>query len=199
MRTFATFLIAGWAGFVVMALELLAGRYLNPYFGGSVMVWGGIICLFLVTLALGYITGGSLSKMAPTVRMLAVFLFAAAALIMPAYAQAQAILVWVFTQVQHPGWGALVAALGLFGGASYVLGMVPPYALRLLVSQTQTSGSTAGWLYFAGTLGSAGGTILTAFYLVLWFTLPQILLGLIGVSVLIGLFGFFVASGDDGY
>ncbi|MFO7325020.1 MAG: glycosyl transferase, partial [Pseudomonadota bacterium] len=40
----------------------------------------------------------------------------------------------------------------------------------------------AGQLYFVSTFGSAGGTILTSFYLVLWFEVNTIILGMIAIS-----------------
>jgi MFS family permease len=198
MRSFVTFLIVGWAGFMVMALELLCGRYLPAYFGGTLNVWGALICVFLLALSLGYLTGGNLSRLSPNVRMLGVFLFAAAAFLIPAYAQAETILGWVFTRILHPGYGAMVATMGLFGGAAYLLGMVTPYAMRLLVRNEAESGSTAGWLYFTGTIGSAAGTIFTSFYAVMWFTREQMLLGIMAISVVIGLLTFFIAHSDDG-
>jgi hypothetical protein len=41
-------------------------------------------------------------------------------------------------------------------------------------------------LYFVSTFGSAAGTLLTSFYLVLWLEVNQILLGLLLLSVAIG-------------
>jgi hypothetical protein len=42
------------------------------------------------------------------------------------------------------------------------------------------------------TFGSAAGTILTSFYLVLYFEINQIVWTMIGISSLMGLFSFFV-------
>ena len=53
MRRFFIFLIAGWSGFFVMAIELLSGRILAPNFGNSIYVWGGVITVFMLALALG--------------------------------------------------------------------------------------------------------------------------------------------------
>ena len=46
---------------------------------------------------------------------------------------------------------------------------------------------SAGVLYFVSTFGSAAGTILTSFYMVLWFEVNQIFIGMIVVSFLLGL------------
>ena len=49
------YLVAGWSGFFVMALELLGGRLLAPYFGSSIYVWGAIITVFMLALSIGYL------------------------------------------------------------------------------------------------------------------------------------------------
>ncbi len=46
------------SGFLIMAAEMLGGRILAPWFGGSVYVWGSIISTFLIALSLGYLVGG---------------------------------------------------------------------------------------------------------------------------------------------
>ena len=56
------YLIAGWSGFFVMALELLGGRLLAPYFGSSIYVWGAIITVFMLALSVGYLAGGYWSR-----------------------------------------------------------------------------------------------------------------------------------------
>jgi len=75
----------------------------------------------------------------------------------------------------------------LFFVPTFFSGMVSPYAVRLLVQDRQSSGRHAGQLYFVSTFGSAAGTILTSFYLVLLFEVNTILLGLMMVSMALGL------------
>jgi len=52
-------------------------------------------------------------------------------------------------------------------------------------------------LYFVSTFGSAVGTICTSFYLVLWFEINQIFIGMIAVSVLIGLVAVLLGGLHD--
>ena len=49
------------SGFIIMAIELLGGRILAPYFGSSIYVWGSIITVFMLSLSIGYLLGGRLS------------------------------------------------------------------------------------------------------------------------------------------
>ncbi len=86
-----------------------------------------------------------------------------------------------------PRYGSLLASSLLFFVPTAISGAVSPYAVRLLVSSLHGSGKSAGSLYFVSTFGSAAGTILTSFYLVLLFEVNAILLGMMAVSVGLGL------------
>ena len=65
--------------------------------------------------------------------------------------------------------------------------MVSPYSVRLLVENTNHSGHVAGRLYFVSTLGSALGTLVTSFYLVLYFEVNQILGSMVLILVVGGI------------
>ena len=69
--------------------------------------------------------------------------------------------------VPDPRFGSLLSAVALFFVPTFFSGMVSPYAVRLLVQDRNSSGRHAGQLYFVSTFGSAAGTLLTSFYLVL--------------------------------
>jgi MFS family permease len=188
------FLIAGWSGFLVMAIELLSGRILAPNFGNSIYVWGGVITVFMLALSIGYLLGGRWSLYDPTLPRLASILIVGAVATIPVIFLADPILDWLFDQVQDPRYGSLASATLLFFIPTAIAGMVSPYAVRLLVDESQRSGHFAGLLYFVSTFGSAAGTILTSFYLVLYFEINQILAGLIGISLILGLFAIFFGN-----
>ncbi|MGB1617901.1 MAG: hypothetical protein ACPG9T_15785, partial [Pseudomonadales bacterium] len=71
---------------------------------------------------------------------------------------------------------------------------IAPYSVRLMVNNTERSGQVAGGLYFISTLGSALGTLLTSFYLVLWFEMNTILLTMVTVLILAGALAFTLGS-----
>ncbi len=87
--------------------------------------------------------------------------------------------------IPAPRFGSLTAAALLFFIPTFFSGMVSPYCVRLLVDAKESSGRSAGLLYFVSTFGSAAGTILTSFYLVLWFDVNLILIGMIAISLLL--------------
>ena len=169
-----------------MAIELLGGRLLAPTFGSSVYVWGAIITVFMLALSLGYLAGGRFSLHAPSVRRLGILLVAAAITALPLLFVVETLLDAVATGIADPRFGSLVAATLLFFVPTFVSGMISPYAVRLLVRDQATSGRHAGQLYFVSTFGSAAGTLLTSFYLVLLLEVNQILLTMVAISTLIG-------------
>lgn len=185
-RNPALYLAAGWSGFFVMGVELLGGRLMAPYFGSSIFVWGALIAVFMAALAVGYLIGGQLSLRTPTLTGLGVLLMAEALLALPIVFSGDAAFDALSFAIEDPRYGALLAALLMFGAPTLFSGMVSPYAVRLLIRDLERSGQSAGRLYFASTLGSAGGTILTTFYLVLLFEIDTIVLGLIAISFAIG-------------
>jgi hypothetical protein len=181
------YLIAGWSGFFVMAIELLAGRLLAPYFGSSIYVWGAIITVFMLALSLGYLAGGRASLSAPSLRRLAILLLIAAAATVPVLLFGDPLLESLSSALGDPRFGSLLSAALLFFLPTFVSGMISPYAVRLLVADRASAGHHAGKLYFVSTFGSAAGTILTSFYLVLYLEVNQIVLLMLGVSVLLGI------------
>jgi len=188
------FLIAGWSGFFVMAVELLSGRILAPNFGNSIYVWGGIITIFMLALSIGYLIGGRLSTRKPSLKKLSIILMVAAASTTPVVLMGDTVLDRIFTLIQDPRYGSLISATILFFLPTMISGIISPYAVRLLVTESSQSGHFAGLLYFVSTFGSAAGTILTSFYLVLYFELNHIFWTMIGISLLISAFSFFVGQ-----
>ena len=178
--------IAGWSGFYVMLVELLSGRLIAPSFGSSIYVWGSVIFVFMLGLAIGYLLGGIYSRYSPSVRRLCGILIVSALTTLPTLMFGTAFLDFMFNTITDPRFGSLVTCLGLFLVPTIFAGMVSPYAIRIIVKNKESSGHDAGYLYFVSTLGSSLGTLLTAFYLVLLFEVNTILMVAISISVILG-------------
>ena len=190
MKTVAVYVLAFGGGFVIMSLELLGGRVLAPYFGGSIYVWGSIITVFMLALSAGYLLGGYLSLRRPNLHKLGLVLLLAGVLVCPLVLLAEPAMAWIFDRVEDPRYGSLLACLVLFMPPTIILGMISPYAVRLLVKATEESGRVAGTLYFVSTFGSALGTLGTSFYFVLWFELNTIVAMLAAALVLLACLAF---------
>jgi hypothetical protein len=179
------YLIAGWSGYFVMGIELLGGRLLAPYFGSSIYVWGAIITVFMLALSLGYLCGGRASLHAPSLRRLTFILLAAALTTAPILIYGDALLDRLSASIGDPRFGSLAGATLLFFVPTLICGMVSPYAVRLLVADLRDAGERVGKLYFVSTFGSAAGTLLTSFYLVLYLEVDQIIGLMLAISVLV--------------
>ena len=181
--------IAGWSGFYVMLVELLSGRLIAPSFGSSIYVWGSVIFVFMLGLAIGYLLGGIYSQHNPNVRKLCGILMAGALTTLPTLLFGTAILDFMFDAIRDPRFGSLTTCLALFLVPTIFAGMVSPYAIRIIVKNKESSGHDAGYLYFISTIGSSLGTLMTAFYLVLLFEINTILLVAISISLVLGALG----------
>ncbi|MEO8314694.1 MAG: fused MFS/spermidine synthase [Pseudomonadota bacterium] len=179
------YLIAFWSGFFVMGVELLGGRLLAPNFGSSIYVWGALITIFMLALSLGYLAGGRYSLHKPCMPKLGMLLAAAALTSLPVLPLSGITLENLAIAIPDPRFGSLTGAAMLFFVPTFFSGMVSPYCVRLLVDSEESSGRRAGQLYFVSTFGSAAGTILTSFYLVLWLELNMIILTMIAISVVL--------------
>lgn len=192
LRTATVCLLAFTGGFTIMAVELLGGRMLAPFFGSSIHVWGSIITVFMLSLSMGYLVGGRMSLHRPSLTRFAALFLVGAVVLYPLMLSADGIMEWVFEHVEDPRYGSLAAALLLFTVPTVMLGMISPYSVILLVRHRRESGRVAGMLYFMSSLGSALGTLGTSFYLVLWFEVNTILVMLSLGLLACGLVGILV-------
>jgi spermidine synthase len=154
------------AGVVLMGLEIAGSRVLAPHFGNSVFVWGSLISVFLIALAVGYYIGGRLADRQPSMRLLGAILVAAAiwifAIASTGHAACEAVWNGGFGLVTGP----IVAATILFLPPSIALGVASPFAVRMAATSLGSVGQTAGTLYALSTVGSIIGTLLTTFGLI---------------------------------
>lgn len=185
--------LAFCAGFAIMCFELLGGKLLAPYFGSSVYVWGSIITVFMLALSIGYLIGGKYSLYKPSIFKYAFIFITAAMSIIPTVVFSEVIMDYVFSLVEDPRYGSLFASMLLFFVPTIVMGMIAPYSVRILTESKHSSGQTAGFLYFVSTLGSAIGTIVTSFYLVLWLERDQILWLTFAIMFVAGLSALLVS------
>ncbi len=176
--------VAFVSGFCIMTVEMLGARIMAPYFGGSVSVWGSIITVFMLALALGYLIGGRLSTRNPNALVFASFYVSAALSSLPIILFADTIMRPIFLAVEDARYGSLLASIVMFSVPTTLLGMISPYSVRLLVEREEHSGQMAGLLFFVSTIGSAAGTLGTSFYFVLWFEVNRILWGAVAALLI---------------
>ncbi|MEE9263868.1 MAG: fused MFS/spermidine synthase [Vicinamibacteria bacterium] len=150
-------------GAAILALEILASRYMLPVFGTSIFVWGAILSITLISLAVGYQWGGALGDQLPKphLRLVRHILISAG---------------WI---AALPLWGTLFLRLGLSTGALLgpivVTAVLFAFPLTLLATTVPLAfgsalqegepgpGKTLGSLFAISTAGSVLGALVTAY------------------------------------
>ena len=157
------------SGMTSLALEMCASRLLGAYFGTSLFIWGSLIGLILLYLMIGYFLGGRLADRYPQPRVLCGITALAALSIMMIPFVCENILAGSVTGLAQVSVslfaGSLIGTLLLFAIPVTLLGLVSPFAVRIITREVKESGRISGSLYAISTVGS----ILGAFLPVLWF------------------------------
>ena len=167
-RKAAIIFLACFSGWFVMQLEMLGARILTPYFGSAVyVVMGSVIGVFLLSLSVGYILGGRLSKTTHSRRTLGMNLAGAGAWLILLPFLVEPVCDRVIAMGFDDKWGSLLASAILFTVPIALLGTVSPAAVRWLTQEAGESGLNAGLVLAFSTAASFAGCIVTAFYLVL--------------------------------
>lgn len=153
------------AGLSTMAVEFGASRLLGNVFGTSNIVWAVIIGLVLVYLTAGNWLGGKWADRNPDngVFFTIIALAGATTALIPIISQpVLGLSADAFDALNLPVLaGSFLAVLILFSIPVTLLGMVTPFALRLLIKDTSRAGNVAGKVSAISTLGSFVGTFLT--------------------------------------
>ncbi|MDP6391190.1 MAG: fused MFS/spermidine synthase [Alphaproteobacteria bacterium] len=170
-----------------MALEMVASRYLTPYFGGSIFTWAAIISTVLAALAVGYFVGGWIADKLPSTVALSMFIIPSAIYMAFLPFIAPDVSAWIVDAVESLGMGGMVASFTLFFPPLVLLGAISPYVIRLILDTTGQSGTISGRVYGISTAGSIFGTLFTTFYLIPTIGSKSITFALAAVTLLCGL------------
>ena len=167
-------------GMTSLALEMCAERLMEPYFGTSLIVWASLIGLILIYLTVGYLVGGRLADRYPSEQVLCVITAAAALAISLIPFVSQGILQWSVTGLEQVSvsifLSSLIGTILLFAVPVTLLGIVSPFAIRLLTKEVSQSGRSSGSLYAISTFGSIVGAFLPVLWLIPTFGVRRTLL-----------------------
>ena len=157
-------------GAATMMVEFGASRLLGNVFGTSNIVWAVIIGLVLVYLTLGNWLGGKLADQNPSPsKYLSLLCWSGVAVsIVPLIAQPiLRVAADAFDTLQiNLMAGSFLSVLVLLILPVTLLGMITPFALKLLIPDTARTGRVAGRASAIATLGSFLGTFLTVLVLI---------------------------------
>ncbi|MBE10518.1 MAG: hypothetical protein CMM35_09420 [Rhodospirillaceae bacterium] len=161
-------------GSVVMGFEMLASRYLFPYFGGSIETWGALISTVLSALMVGYSLGGYLVDRRPDLRLSSLLIALAAIWLYGLPFLSKPVLVII---IQSFGDGALAtisASVVLMFVPLSCLGTLLPFVIRVILTDIDHAGRVAGLSYAISTLGNIFGTLFVTFALIPRFPVSQV-------------------------
>lgn len=169
------YLTAFLCGVSVMAIELSASRLLAPTFGTSSIIWTIVIGLIMISLSIGNILGGRLADKHNSMDKLYSFIWIAAiwVALIPLLGKyvidlIAILLIWILPNSLLIA-GSSISCLIIFSLPLILLGIVPPYLVKLAVTDIKNNGKTTGQIYAVSTIGSIIGTFIPTF-----FTIPTI-------------------------
>lgn len=168
------------SGMTSLALEMCASRLLGAYFGTSLYIWGVLIGLILLYLTLGYFLGGRLADRHPSEAMLCLLTATAAFFTSLLTFISPDILAWSITGMAEISvsifLSSLLGTMLLFSVPVTLLGMVSPFAIRLVTRDIRSTGRESGSLYALSTCGSIIGAFLPVLWLIPTFGVQRTLL-----------------------
>lgn len=156
---FVTLLIEGGS---LMAVELIGAKMIAPYYGTSLYVWAAVLAITLGGLALGYYSGGAVSKTMPSHKVLfsIITISALLVLVMPFTSK------FIMSSTIHLELrtGIILSCLFFLMPPLICFGMVSPMVVRLISNDVSKIGSNAGTVYFTSTIGGIVATFFFGFY-----------------------------------
>jgi spermidine synthase len=157
------FLVLLIEGGALMAVELMGAKLVAPFYGNSLYVWTAVLTITVLGLTLGYYSGGLLAKKGASETTLFIVLQISAVLVL-ALPWTASIAIGL-TKGMDLIAGICVTCIFLLLPPMLCFGVVGPMVVRLMSSQLETVGKTAGTVYFTSTFGG----IVATFFLGLYF------------------------------
>ena len=159
-----------FSGMSILAIEITASRLLAPFFGTSTIIWAVVIGLTLLYLSVGYWIGGVVADRRPQeatlIHIVAIAAFVVGIVPFVAGPVLEVSSEAIATLSGGLFFGSFVGVLLLFSVPLTMLGMVSPFAIRLVTVDVRHAGRRAGQVYALSTVGSIVGAFLPVLTLV---------------------------------
>lgn len=145
-------------GAAVMITEIAAGKIVAPYFGTSIQIWAIILSSTLLGLALGYFTGGYLTKKHTAIKLVYFLMFLAGLFItiMPLVSQ------FLINSIDTGSIivTALLAIPIFLIPPIFLMGAMSPVIIFQLCDDNSDAGYYAGLIYGISTIGGILSTLI---------------------------------------
>lgn len=174
-------------GAVVLIVEIVAIRFLAPFFGNTSYTYTSVISVILMALSIGYYIGGNLADAFPRFRhYFTIIVISGVSLLLSFYLAN----IWVddIGRSSSIVFGPIISTVLFFMIPPILIGMLSPYAIKLqsVIVPDKGIGAVSGQIYFWGTFGSIFGSLLCGFYLVPNYTVNSIIIGCSYLLVFVG-------------
>jgi hypothetical protein len=163
LRGILLFALALTLGFALMGFEMLASRYLYPYFGGGINTWASLIATVLVALMLGYLLGGALVDRTLSPRLCGILLTVAGVYLFSIPLWVDPLFTWTLRGIGDGMAGIIFGATTLLLLPLTLMSVFTPFAVRLLLTSVSFGGRLVGYVYGVSTIGNVLGTLVTVF------------------------------------
>src|SRR5687767_1604729 len=182
-------------GMAILIVEIAATRILAPYFGNSIYTFSSVIGIILAALSIGYYLGGRLADHKPSATVFYGLIAAggiSVLLLQLLNIHLLPLIAYRLSMIHGP----LTVSLLLFLLPALLLGMLSPFAIKLLHEEDPAAGvgSVSGLVFFWSTLGSIAGSLGAGFVLIPHWGVSHIVLGVGAVLLLLGGGGMLIAA-----
>ncbi len=183
-------------GMAVLIIEITATRMLTPFFGNSIFTFSSVISTILAALSLGYYFGGRIADRRPSDALFYAVITASGFSVLLLQLLNVSLLPAIAYELSMID-GPLLVSLLLFLLPALLLGMLSPFAIKLLHRSRADNavGNAAGLVFFWSTLGSIAGSLGAGFLLIPAFGVSQIVIGVGLGLVLLGAVGLLLQAG----
>jgi hypothetical protein len=163
----ATIVFVGFVlGAALMGFEMVASRYLYPYYGSGIEVWACLISTVLLALMAGYFIGGQLADRAPKSEVLGVAVLVAALFLGAAPLMSDPLLGFMLDNLGDGSGSVLASCVLLLFVPLTLLSFFSPFAVRLVLREARNAGAVSGAIYSINTIGNVVGTLGAALTLI---------------------------------
>jgi hypothetical protein len=189
-------------GFALMGFEMLASRYLYPYFGGGINTWASLIATVLVALMLGYLLGGALVDRTMSPKLCGALLAVAGVYLFTIPLWVDPLFAWTLDAIGDGMAGIVFGATMLLLLPLTLISVFTPFAVRLLLVSVKFGGRIVSYVYGVSTVGNVLGTLVTVFTLMPLYGSRALTMVFAGITVACGLAMIaadrYLRAGEDG-
>jgi hypothetical protein len=153
-------------GAALMGFEMVASRYLYPYYGSGIEVWACLISTVLLALMAGYFIGGQLADRAPKSEVLGAAVLIASLFLGATPLFSDALLGFMLDNLGDGSGSVFASCVLLLFVPLTLLSFFSPFAVRLVLREARNAGAVSGAIYSINTIGNVVGTLGAALVLI---------------------------------